>query len=447
MTDTEPSAGSRGAAEGREARLQAELEARERELTEAVEQQTATSEILRVISRSPAEVPFDTIAATARRLCDAVLANIFTFDGQLVHIAALSIPDPDQREAVRRLYPRPPDRSQASTRAVLTRAVVTIHDTNADPDYALKQFGFRSLLGVPLMRDGEPIGAIVVGRRDPGPFPERQIALLQTFADQTVIAIENVRLFKELEARTHELEEQGRQLEVASRHKSAFLANMSHELRTPLNAIIGFTRIVMRRSQDRLEPQQYANLEKILASAHDLLSLINAVLDLAKVEAGRVEIDAGEVALVPVLDQCLRTVEPLVKDGVEVVEAFDRALPAMLVDEEKLRRIVMNLLGNAAKYTPRGTIEVRAGAAGGAVEISVLDTGIGIPAEKLELIFEEFEQADARSTREYGGTGLGLAIARRLARLMGGDIRAESALGAGSTFTLTLPVRYRGAPP
>jgi len=616
MADTEPSMRSCELAEapGPEARLTEELEVRKRELAEAVEQQRATSEILRVISRSPAEVPFDTIAATALRLCGAVLANIFTFDGELLHIAALAIPDPEQRDAVRRLYPRPPDRAQASSRAVLTRSVVAIHDTHSDPDYGLKQFGFRSLLGVPLMRDGTPIGAIVVGRREPGPFPEQQIALLQTFADQTVIAIENVRLFKELEARTTELarlveqlralsevgqavsstldletvlstivsratqlasmdggaiyeyeegrgefrlhaterlpnelvetlrsapipsgegavgglatsgepvairdikdealyqsrvreillrlgyrsllavpllresrllggllvtrkspgefephviellknfatqsalaiqnarlyreiEEKGRQLEVVSRHKSSFLANMSHELRTPLNAIIGFTRIVMRRSQDRLEPKQYENLEKILASAHHLLSLINAVLDLAKVEAGRVEITPAEVQLIPLLEECMRTVEPLVKEPVTLVEDFRGDLPTMWVDEEKLRQIVMNLLSNAAKYTAAGSIRVRAQATNGSVTLSVIDTGIGIAAHRLDLVFEEFEQADASNTREYGGTGLGLAIARRLARLIGGDIRAESILGAGSTFTLTLPIR------
>jgi len=612
-------------------RLFTELEARNQELTEALEQQTATNEILRVISRTPTEDQpvllhdlqreFETIASAALKLCDASSANVFTFDGTLLHVAALAMVSPEGVEAVRRLFPRPPDRGLAASRAVLTRGVVAIHDTHADPDYALKngeQWGFRSVLGIPLMRDGMPIGAIAVGRRDPGPFPEKQIALLQTFADQAVIAVENVRLFKELEARTtqlarsveqlralsevgqavsstldletvlstivsratqlasmdggaiyeyeeereqfrlhatdrlpdelvealrstaipkgegsigrlattgepvaisditdegiyqsrvreillrlgyrsvlavpllredrllgglvvnrktpgefephvidllksfatqsalaiqnarlyREIEDKGRQLEVASRHKSAFLANMSHELRTPLNAIIGFTRIVMRRSQDQLEPKQYENLEKILTSAQDLLSLINAILDLAKVEAGRIEINPGEVQLVPVLEQCMRTVEPLIKDTVTQVRAFDRELPSMMVDEEKLRRIVINLLSNAAKYTSSGSIQVRARSANGSIELAVIDTGIGIAAEKLDLIFEEFEQADARSTREYGGTGLGLAIARRLARLMGGDIRAESVLGAGSTFTLTLPIRYRSS--
>ncbi len=595
-----------------------ELIARTRELADALEQQAATSEILRVISRSPTEVPFDTIVATARKLCDASAANMFTFDGALLHVAALAMDDPEGMAALRRHFPRPPDRGMAASRAVLTRGLVAIHDTTTDPEYQwvhAGRWGFRSVVCIPLMRDGTPIGAIAIGRPEPGPFPDRRIALLQTFADQAVIAIENVRLFKELAARTtqlarsverlralsevgqavsstvdletvlstivsratqlasmdggaiyeyveereefrlhatdrlpddlvealrstpipkgegaigllatsgepvaigdivdegmyqrpvreiflslnhrsllavpllredrligglvvtrkspgefdsdvidllrsfatqsalaiqnarlyREIEDKSRQLEIASRHKSAFLANMSHELRTPLNAIIGFSRIVMRRSQERLEPKQYENLEKILASAQNLLSLINAILDLAKIEAGRIELHPDEVRLATLLDQCMRTVEPLIKETVTPVKAFERELPLMWVDEEKLRQIVINLLSNAAKFTSRGSIEVRARAANGSIELAVVDTGIGIAPEKLDAIFDEFEQADARGTREQGGTGLGLAIARSLARVMGGDIHAESAPGAGSTFTLKLPIRY-----
>jgi two-component system, NtrC family, sensor kinase len=601
-------------------RLFKELEARNRELTEALEQQTATSEILRVLSRSPtdAQPVFDAIAAAALKLCDANSANVFTFDGALLHLAAMAGGSLEGMEAIKPIYPRPADRGTAASRAVLTRGVVAIHDTSVDPDYALKageRWGFGSALGVPLMRDGKPIGAIAVGRRDAGPFPEKQIALLQTFADQAVIAIENVRLFKELETRTTELtrsvgelqalgevgqavsstldletvlrtivaratqlagmdggaiyeyeearqefrlhttdrlpdelvdalrstpvakgegaigrlaatgetvavhdivdegmyqsrvreilvrlgyrsllavpllredrllgglvvnrksagefaprvidllktfatqsalaiqnarlfreiEVQSRQLEIASRHKSAFLANMSHELRTPLNAIIGFTRIVMRKSQEQLEPKQFENLEKILASGQQLLALINTILDLAKVEAGRVEVKLAEVHPAPVLEQCMRTVEPLVKDRVKLIKAFDGELPPMLVDEELLRQIVINLLSNAAKFTERGSIHVQARADNGTIDIAVADTGIGIAADKLESIFEEFQQADAGSTRTYGGTGLGLTIARRLARLMGGDVHANSTPRVGSKFTLTLPIRY-----
>jgi signal transduction histidine kinase len=298
--------------------------------------------------------------------------------------------------------------------------------------------GYRSILAVPLLREDRLLGGLVVHRRSAGEFDSQVIELLKTFATQSALAIQNARLFREIE-------DKGRQLEIASQHKSAFLANMSHELRTPLNAIIGFTRIVMRRSQDRLEPQQCENLEKILASSQNLLSLINAILDLAKVEAGRIEIRPGEIQLAPVLEQCVRTVEPLVKDSVALVSAFDGELPLMMVDEEKLRQIVINLLSNATKFTANGSIQVQARKMDGSVEIAVVDTGIGIAPEKLDLIFEEFEQADANSKRVHGGTGLGLAISRHLARLMGGDIRAESTPGAGSTFTLTLPIRYRAS--
>jgi len=286
-----------------------------------------------------------------------------------------------------------------------------------------------------MLWEGRGVGAIYVGRDYVSSFSDREIALLKTFADQAAIAIAHVRLF-------NEIQEKSRQLQVANRHKSEFLANMSHELRTPLNAIIGFTRIVMRRSQDALESKQYENLEKILASGQHLLALINAILDLAKVEAGRIEINPRETELATVLEHSIRTIEPLVKGDTQVIKQFEDRLPTMVVDDEKLRQIVINLLSNAVKFTPAGSIEVRAAARNGSVEIAVADTGIGIPADKLEAIFEEFEQADAKNTRVYGGTGLGLAISRRLARLMQGDIQVESTLGKGSTFTLTLPVRH-----
>jgi signal transduction histidine kinase len=297
--------------------------------------------------------------------------------------------------------------------------------------------GAKSIIFAPLVAEGQAIGALWIGRRLPGPFGEKQTALLKTFADQAVIAIRNARLFREIQ-------EKSRQLEIASRHKSEFLANMSHELRTPLNAVIGFTRIVMRRSREQLEPKQYENLEKILASGEHLLALINSVLDLSKIEAGRLEVHPGDVALAPVLEHCLRTVEPLAK--VPLVREFDGELPRMYVDEEKLRQIVINLLSNAAEFTERGDIRLKAQAADGSVAIAVSDTGIGIAPDKLELIFEEFEQADSSSTRSHRGTGLGLAIARRLARLMGGEVTAESMLGSGSTFRLTLPLRYGRQP-
>ena len=580
------------------------------ETREALEQQTATAEILEITARSPSDVQpvFDAIARNAMRLCDGAHCALFRFDGRLQHFAAHCGVDPQTVELLRSRYPRPPDPARVSGQAILGREVIHLADALSDARFpgsveTLTSAGNRAVLAAPMLKGGEPIGVIFMVRREPRRFSDRQVALLKTFADQAVIAVESVRLFNEtrealeqqkasgevlraisssiadtapvfdkilescqrlfagtivglnlaredgmlhigayqgahreeferifpipltpesgsglcmLERRVvhypdaergevpertrrgcraigvksvifapvlwegrglgaifvgrdrtssfsekeiallrtfadqaaiaienarliREIQEKSRQLEVASRHKSEFLANMSHELRTPLNAIIGFTRIVMRQSKDALAAKQYENLEKILASGQNLLALINAVLDLSKVEAGRMELHPTAVELAPVLEQCLRTIEPLA--SVALVKEFDGGLPQMYVDEEKLRQIVMNLLSNAAKFTERGTIRLRAQAADGSVAITVADTGIGIAADQLGLIFEEFEQADAGSTRVYGGTGLGLTIARRLARLMGGDIGVQSTPGTGSRFTLTLPVR------
>ncbi len=235
--------------------------------------------------------------------------------------------------------------------------------------------------------------------------------------------------------------------EEANRAKSRFLANMSHELRTPLNAIIGFARLIMRRSKDALPPRQYENLEKILSSSEHLLSLINAVLDLAKVEAGRMEVRPSEFPLEPLLDLCLKTVEPLVKGArVRLLKDLQGLPPTLRTDQEKLKQILINLLSHAAKFTEAGSITLRARVAGEQVEIAVADTGIGIPKHALGLIFEEFQQVDSGATRTHSGTGLGLAISHRLARILGGEIAVESEEGAGSTFTLNIAQRLVAAP-
>jgi PAS domain S-box-containing protein len=427
-----------------------ELKERERQLAEALAEQTATAEqqkaaneVLHVISSSIADTGpvFDKILESCQRLFAGRIVglNLVREDGML-HIGAYH---GAQRQEFERIFPIPVTRESGSGLSIVERRVVHYPDAQNGPEVPARTrqgcttIGIRSAIFAPLLWEGRGVGAIFVGRDHVSSFSEKEIGLLRTFADQAAIAIENVRLFREIQ-------EKSRQLEVASRHKSEFLANMSHELRTPLNAIIGFTRIVMRRSREGLEPKQYENLEKILASGEHLLALINSVLDLSKIEAGRLEVHAGEVALAPVLERCLRTVEPLAR--VPLVREFDGELPRMYVDEEKLRQIVINLLSNAAKFTERGDIRLKAQAAHESVAIAVADTGIGIPPDKLQLIFEEFEQADASSTRSHAGTGLGLAIARRLARLMGGDVTAESMLGAGSTFRLTLPLHYTRQP-
>ncbi len=251
-----------------------------------------------------------------------------------------------------------------------------------------------------------------------------------------------------VEERTHELEEANNELEQASRHKSEFLANMSHELRTPMNAIIGFTRLVMRRAKDVLPVKQHENLGKILVSADHLLTLINDILDLSKIEAGRIDFHSTDFALAPLVDECLRTVEPLVKsENLRLAAELDANLPELFTDRDKLKQILMNLLSNAVKFTKTGTVTVTARADGERIAIAVADSGIGIPQDAQALVFEEFRQADSTTTREYGGTGLGLAISRHLARLLGGDILLESTPGEGSVFTATVLRRLNIAEP
>ncbi|MBM3597517.1 MAG: GAF domain-containing protein [Alphaproteobacteria bacterium] len=412
------------------------------EIREALEQQTASGEILRVISGSMADTApvFDKILESCERLFVGRIVglNLVRDDGKL-HIGAYH---GAHRQEFERIFPIDVSPNSGSGLAIVEQRIVHYPDTEHEdvPDKTrrgCRAIGAKSAIFAPILREGRGLGAIFVARDRVSHFSDQEIALLKTFADEAAIAIENVRLF-------NEIQEKSQQLEAASRHKSEFLANMSHELRTPLNAIIGFTRIVMRRCHDRIEALQYENLEKILSSGQHLLALINSVLDLSKIEAGRIDVRPSELTLGPVLEQCLRTVEPLIRaEAVKLVSEFAPGLPRIFADEEKLRQIVINLLSNAAKFTDQGTICLHARAANGSVAIAVVDTGAGIPADKLEAIFEEFEQVDSSSTRVHGGTGLGLAIARRLARLMGGDISADSVRGQGSTFTLALPVSYR----
>ena len=593
------------------------------ETKEALERQTATSEILRVISQSPRDVQpvFDSIAASAIRLCGGSSVTVTTYDGQLLHLVALATATPEGADAVRKIYPRPASPETAASRAVFTCGVVAIPDVleDAERDLGVRATalagGFRSVVAVPLLHDARPIGAIAVGRPEPGPFPDKQIALLQTFADQAVIAIENVRLFTELETRTlqltrsvgelkalgevgqavsstldletvlativsraaqlagmdggsiweydetreefylhatdrapdelvealrampirkgegalgrlamtgepvqirdiaeepdypsrlreigtrgglrsvlavpllredhllgalavnrnspgefapeviellktfatqsalaiqnarlfREVEQKSRELATASRHKSEFLANMSHELRTPLNAIIGFSEVLSERMFGEINEKQAEYISDILQSGQHLLSLINDILDLSKIEAGRMELDISDFDLPSAIENTLTLVrERAIRRGITLGRMVDARLGVIRADERKVKQVLLNLLSNALKFTPEGgRIDVRAAVDDGVAEVSVTDTGVGIAPEEQEAVFEEFRQVGTAS-KKVEGTGLGLAISRKFIELHGGRIWVQSQVGSGTTFAFTLPLR------
>ena len=421
--------------------LERKVEDRTKELTESLEQQTATSEILGVIASSPtdAQPVLEIIAENAARVTQSEDAVIYRVEANALRRAAKYGPLPwgpigEVGQAL--------SRGTIAGRAVIDRQTVHVADMeefeSEFPDARRRaEYGIRSSLATPLLREGVPIGVINVRRKTPQPFTEKEITLLKTFADQAVIAIENVRLFQEIQDKND-------QLEAANRHKSQFLANVSHELRTPLNSIIGFTRIVLRRSEGKIEPLQKENLQKVLVSSDHLLTLINELLDLAKIEAGRMEAFAETFKLDEIIRVATTTVEPLLRNGnVKLITEIAPDIPPMKTDRDKLKQCVLNLLSNAVKFTEKGEIKVAAARNNGTVKLTVSDTGIGMNQEALKYIFDEFRQADMSSTRKYGGTGLGLAIVKKFINLMGGEIVVASEVGKGSQFTITLPMELK----
>ena len=425
-------------------RLFKELEARNRELTQALDRETATGEILRVINRSPTSVEtvFEAILDRGMRLCQADVGLLFLVEDDTFQLVADRGAAAEFVEPRRRGFRSGPN--TGLTRAVRERRPIHIEDLKADRAYTerdpnrlatVETLGARSGVWVPLLKEDMSVGVLVTWRREVRPFTAAEIDVLTTFANQAVIALENVRLLQELEKKS-------RQLEAASQHKSEFLANMSHELRTPLNAIIGFSEVLGERMFGELNEKQEEYLKDIHASGQHLLSLINDILDLSKIEAGRMELELADFNLPATLDNALILVrERAGRRGIALHMNVDDRLDEVQADERKIRQVVLNLLSNAIKFTPDGgRIEVRAVPRDGAVEVSVSDTGIGIAPEDQEAIFEEFKQVGTAAKR-VEGTGLGLALSRKFIELHGGRIWVQSQVGTGSTFTFMIPIR------
>lgn len=424
------------------AELEEELAARNRDLTEALDQKTAMAEILRVISSSPNDAlpVFRTIVQSAVALCRSFFANLFLFDGKLLHFVATHSTGPDIEQLLRSKYPMRPDLSQVSGRVLLSKSVVHLEDVSADPDYEQRfptAMGWTwRMLGVPMLREGRPLGAIVVGWAEAGPIAKAQEELLRTFADQAVIALENVRLF-------NEIQDKSRQLDLANTYKARFLAAASHDLRQPLHAL----NLFVAQLQGESDPIERSRLiAQVDATVGAINELFNALLDMSKLEAGVLEPNLMELPVV----QLLKRVETTFAESAREKGLRLRVVPStawIRSDFILLERILFNLVSNAVRYTARGGVVIGCRRRGEWLRLEVWDSGPGIPHDQQQYIFGEFHRLAAPERDHRSGLGLGLAIVERLGRLLEYPVELSSRLGKGSRFAVSVPlVAERGGP-
>jgi GAF domain-containing protein/CheY-like chemotaxis protein len=426
------------------ARLLSELQDRTAQLTHSVQELQALGEVSQALSSTlNLETVLNTIVSRANQLAGTNGCSIWEYDEQAEAFSFLATDNLDDEvvAVARRLPIRRGEGNMG--RMAETHEPVQVADIAGAGSYTgpmrdvLLQTGNRALLAIPLLREDHLIGGLTVNKKTPGPFSPEIIALLQNFATQSAVAIQNARLFREIE-------DKSRQLEVADRHKSEFLASMSHELRTPLNAIIGYSEMLQEDAADLGAEQFTDDLKKINAAGKHLLELINAVLDLSKIEAGKMDLYLETFDIATLIRDIAAVIQPLAAKNANQLEVVCPATTGtMRADLTKVRQALFNLLSNACKFTEHGTVTLAVSREASPdqewLRFSVSDTGIGMTPEQLARLFEAFSQADAATTRKYGGTGLGLALSRRLCRMMGGDVTVESESGRGSTFSIRLP--------
>ena len=423
-------------------RLFQELQFRTQELARSVERLRSLAEVGQALNSTlDLDQVLSTLVTRAVQLSGSDNGMVYELDeasGTLRPRASYGIP----AELSHALASRPVLLGESLVgRAAVARAPVQIQDISTDQTYtgwvreALERTGFRSGLALPLLHEGRILGGLALGRKRTSSFSPEVVDLLQTFAAQSTLAIQNARLFREIE-------QKGRELEEASRHKSQFLANMSHELRTPLNAILGYTELIVDRIYGEVPEKINEVLDRVQKSGRHLLGLINDVLDLSKIEAGQLTLGLTDYSFADIVHSVASAVESLAAEKrLQLTVDVAPDLPLGHGDERRITQVLLNLVGNAIKFTEKGEVAIRVANSGGEFQASVCDTGPGIAEADRQKIFEEFQQVDSSPTRTKGGTGLGLAIAKRIVELHGGRIWVESTVGKGSTFFFSVPVR------